>query len=263
MRKYIVLSNNPGIHELYREFRISQENLYHYTCDEAATSISKTGVLWLTRADCFLDETEVSYGAGILREAIELEVTGDKQEFISLVGDLEESLRQCYVFSASSNPSNSYLLKNYGEKILELREGFPFCLSHSAWHSLPNGDGFNIYHFIELYESVEGYIVYDKNEQVRIARKVIVALCQLFGNDIAQMADVFHVRQLLVTCIVLFKHGDYSGEEEYRVVLHRLVNRGDLNFDNARNSKGKEIAYIKASVAQFNQDCLVSIRSAE
>lgn len=262
MRQYIALSSNSAVHELYREFRISQGNLYHYTCEAAATSISTTGVLWLTRADCFFDEGEVNYGADILRSVIEREIVGDKQKLFCLLDGLWASLRQCYVFSVSSNPSSAHLLNEYGKTILELRDNFPFCLSHLAWHSIFDGNGFNLHHFIDLYESVEGYVIYEKNEQLRIARKV-VSLLQQFSNGAEEFVDVFHARQLLITCITLFKHESYAQEEEYRVVLHRLNYGHAIDFDEVRESKGRVITYIKAQVAHFSHDCLITVRQVE
>lgn len=260
MRQRIILANSPAVHDLYRCFRGSQGALYHYTAPDTADSISTNWELWLTRADSFLDQTEIEYGTEILRSAIKLEVEGDKKEqVLSLIGSLSDSLRKCYVFSVSSNPSSAHLACEYGPAILELNENFSLHLSHLAWHSIPVGDGFGSHPFINIYEVIEGYVVYEPAEQLRIACKAIALVQELSHGS----PDVFHVRQLLSTCITLFKHENYKQEEEYRIVLHRLSNTNAPNFDEQRDNNGRTITYIKAQIAQFKPDCLISIRPAE
>jgi len=257
MRQYIHHVSDPAIADLYQCFRISQGPLYHYTPMDAAASITESGQLWLTRADSFLDQEEVVYGSDLLRQAIAESVAGDlKEQLLKAIEFLGDLLRKCYVLSLSSNPSNSHLATNYGKAIIELQENFPINLAYSAWHISES----NLYHFQMLYEAAEGYVVYDRAEQLQIARKAAFALQSLISPNAAEV-DVFHMHHLLIKCIMLFKDASYSPEEEYRVVLHRLSNISAPAFDKKRHKEFREISYVEARVSAFTSDCLVAVHA--
>lgn len=55
MRHHVYFSNSPAVIDLYNCFRTSQSKLYHYTSEDAAASISRSGELWLV--DRLLDPT--------------------------------------------------------------------------------------------------------------------------------------------------------------------------------------------------------------
>lgn len=262
MRQRLIFTNSPVVSELYRCFEISHGALHHYTRADAAASILSNGELWLTRADSFLDQSEVDYGTSILKAAVKAILTGEDQaRLLDLLAHMNGSLRKCYVLSLSSNSSSTYLTDTYGLSHLELRENFPIDLTYSARHCVLDGDGFLLHHFSQLYEAVEGYVVYDEDEQLRIAGKAVAAVQELAHAN-ADVGDLFHMRQLLIACITLFKQKHYEQEEEYRIVLHRLGEIEVPDFDERRVANGRTISYIRAQVPWFERDCVIAVHAA-
>ena len=258
MRKQVIFTESDLVARLFDEFRISNGPLFHYTSNENVDSIKQGTELWLTRADSFLDSEEIRYGIEIFREVASEEYNeGDCDTINHLMNRLEEYLQGTYVLSLSSYPYSAHLASNYGNRIIELCENFPILLANTAWHSIPCERGFSNHYFNDLYEHIEGYVIYEKEAQVKLANQAIEAILSVANNE-AHVVDIFHIRQLIILCIVLFKQKRYESEQEYRVALISKSSETH-EFNVERNSNGNNINYMKAIIPGLHERCIKNI----
>ncbi len=238
-------SGSQTIHELLSQFPLSQGPLYHYTNQQAAEGISK-GEIWVTRADCFFDSSEIQHGISIIADVARQELNDNVLVvFVSLLFVIRECLKQCYVFSLSLDRDNPYLTSRYG-KGLAFPEDFPRRLFSMGWHSVRNdGNSFRNYYFVDLYDFFEGSVIYDMDSKQRAARLVCEAFREIITPQ-AHIVDNFHFINILMTCCVLFKETKFANEEEYRAALVSKTANNE-SFEHSRTNKGRHIRYIAAS----------------
>jgi len=259
MRQQTIFTGHDGVSELFNQFRTSQGALFHYTSIKSIDSIKSGSELWVTRADSFLDKEEIKYGLNVFRSVSE-EITTDKdKEFINkYLLNIEEYLQSTYVLSLTSISSDKYLLDNYGAYVIELCENFPTLLGCTAWHSIPSGDCYTNHYFIDHYEKVEGYVIYDYSKQIEISNMVISTILNMLKKD-THVIDVYHMRKIFIMCMTLFKHSKYRKENEYRVSIIRNTKNPSQDFNEKRNNSKKH--YIKAIIPGLHQKCIVNINN--
>ena len=247
MRTICYFVDNDLVKKLLSRFPISQGNLYHYTSDEAAAGIAGGGI-WMTRADCFLDESEIRYGESVIEEAaINTLKEPDRSNFLGLLLDVRKRLSSTYVLSMSQDSCCEYLKDKYGENVIEFGEMFPQSFSYEGMHSIPTGnDSYRCHFFDGLYRFFEGEVIYGREEQCDIAKEICIAYIDLISSENAHKVDVWHFIDLMTKCLLLFKQSTFSSEREYRLTLTHIQDGGN-DFEFSRNVKGKSSRYIKVS----------------
>lgn len=259
MRTICYFVENDLVKKLLSRFPISQGNLYHYTSDEASYGISG-GELWMTRADCFLDESEIRYGESVIEEAaIDALKEPDRSNFLGLLLDVRKQLSLTYVLSMSQDSCCEYLKDNYGKNIIEFSEMFPQSFSYEGMHSVQTGhDSYRCHFFDDLYRFFEGEVIYVREEQCDIAKEICKAYIDLISSEKAHKVDVRHFIDLMTKCLLLFKQSTFSQEREYRLALTHIQGGGN-DFEFSRDIKGEDSHYIKVS---YPQKCLNTIVSS-
>lgn len=261
MRKEVIFSGNDTVNELYSKFKLSQGSLFHYTSMTAIDSMKNSSSLWITQSDSFLDKSEIQFGLDVVRHASDCTLKLPERKVMEpfLLG-ISELLKRSYIFSLTSNLSNQHLLENNGNIVVQFREGLPGEIRGTAWHPTSHGDSYSLYFFKDLYELVEGYVVYDKFEQFEIAKIAVKAIMEL-GNPATDIVDIYHIRKLLFTCITLFKDCQYREEEEYRVTIIRKYDKTGNDFNETRDIEGRNINYIKAFIPDFEEYWIEDIKT--
>ncbi len=261
MRKENIFTGNDTVKELYSKFRLSQGPLFHYTSMGAINFMKNSSLLWITRSDSFLDESKIRFGLGIIRHASDGILKPSERKVIeTFLSGIWEILKQSYIFSLTNNASNQYLLENYGNSIVQFKEGLPREILGTGWHSIPHGDSYSLHYFIDLYELVEGYVVYDETEQLEIAKIAVKAIIEL-SNPLTNIVDIYHIRRLLITFITLFKDCLYREEEEYRVTIVRKYDKTGDDYNESRDIRGKNIYYIKSFIPNFEEYSIDDVKT--
>ena len=131
--------------------------------------------------------------------------------------------------------------------ILEFQENFPIMFYGTSWHTIPNGDdSWSVHLIADLYEFFEGFVIYDEDRQLHLAKMACQSYQDIRSTD-AHPADIYHFIDILIRCVVLFKVSDFKVEKEYRFVLIR--NRGGvLSFEKTMNHDGKHRACISVRI---------------
>jgi len=244
-------TENESVRSLLAEFKISQGALFHYTPSLAASEGICGGEIWITSADSFLDDEEIAYGLGMLREAATRMLSGaDRDSFLGGLAELESRLASCYVFSLSQDPDSEYLKSNYASDDgfrLEFGENLSFWLQ-GGWHSIPAGDdSFLLHYVVDHYDVCEGFVVYDEEEQRRISDLA----CEVFQDLLSgggHLVDSFHLVSALIQCLILFKRASFSPEVEYRIALLRKAERAE-DFSETRDREDGQITYIAVRIS--------------
>ncbi len=120
-------------------------------------------------------------------------------------------------------------------------------------------NGRHFHFFNDTYETIEGYVVYDslkQSELAKMALKVIVDIIIPSGH----VVDICHVRKIIIMCIVLFKDRKYSEEEEYRISFIRKTTGANIDLNETRFNKEKEIKYIKAVIPHLHNEYIVGVK---
>jgi hypothetical protein len=246
-----------GVNELIQQ---THGPFYHYTNREAAESMGEKGCLWLTRADCFLDEREVHYGIDILLAAI-VEIGGAIGEELHRVvdGNVREVLRNAFILSLTVHSDNSFLQENYGQNIVKFDQNFRMLL---------NGGGFNVkeglsYQVIyEIYEVFHGKVIYDIESQRELARRVAKAVLDFqslkFTDASEKDMHLIRLREALFTAVALMKAPAFAPEAEYRICLVRAPNNSNEPiYDQERAGRGKlegkQIVYTQVFLPTANE----------
>lgn len=268
----LVFTNVPEVGALYNRFRRNTGSLYHYTRSEpVARSIAENGEFWITRADSFLDDKEVRYGTGVLLEALNESCYDVCREYMErLISSLGTALLECFVLSLTDKQKCQYMLREYGEWRVELSDSFPTNFYHLGRQSIALKDGGYELHFVpDIYEHVEGHVIYDRQVQISIAKDVI-NLAVKMHNHVCERdyVELFHLRKLLVSCIVMFKREEYAPESEYRYCLVRVPNDPNApSFDSVRNGigqmDGKQIVFTKIRFPVSNANSKVTLHSPD
>lgn len=236
------------------------EPLYHYTDRGAAESMGEKGYLWLTRADCFLDESEIHYGIDIILAAV-TELEGGLGQALHRTIDelLRSELRNAFVLSLTHKKGNRYLKKHYGKNVVKFEPTFQMTL---------NAGGFNIKHGLnmqvvfEIYRVLQGKVIYDQNTQHDLARRVAKAILDFhqttFDSSLQRDSHSMRLSDLLLTAIVLMKAPSYAPEAEYRICLVRQPNNpNEPIYDQERsgrgNLEGRKIIYTEIFLPPANE----------
>lgn len=235
---------------------------YHYTCREAAESMGEQGCLWLTRADCFLDEREVHYGIDILLKEIAETGAPVSEELHRIIdGNVREALRNAFILSLADHADNSFLLENYGRNIVKLDQNFRMILNAGSFNVKK---GLNNQVIYEIYEIFDGKVIYNGESQRELARRVAKAILDFhsmkFADAIEKDMHLMRLREALFTAVALMKAPEFSPEAEYRICLVRAPNNpNELNYDQERDGRGKlegkKIIYTQVFLPPANE-CL-------
>ncbi len=256
MKSQIVFTGSQRVIDLFREFKIHKGNLYHYTSTEKLESIRNGSELWITRSDSFLDNEEVKYGLNILKQAAS-EVLDKKNNinFNKMLAGFNELLINSYIFSTSYNSSSEHLFNEYGRNVIEFSHDFSTSMCHMSYHSIKNGDSYRLHYFNDNYESVEGYVIYEIENQKKIANMAAIAMSEIIHPD-GNIVDIYHVRKILLMCVSLFKSPGYHKEEEYRIVLIRKISLDNMDFNEERECKTK---YIKSIIPNLHERVITNV----
>ncbi|MFD0950503.1 hypothetical protein ACFQ0F_08910 [Paraperlucidibaca wandonensis] len=264
MKFHVKYEPCQSLRVLGEKFPIFQGNLFHYTDEQAAESISATGDLWLTRGDSFLDENEIRYGARLLYSAIERSTDGEmRRSFISTIDTLGEILRRHYLMSFTSNAENRHLAKNYGGTRIEFREDTWMLLRGGGYCLTPQGDGFRAQHFIDTLNVECCHVVYRADEQSYISDCAVSAMKEVYSmnqDSIEYALSIFSLREKLANCLALFKSPEFCAEEELRLFVYpRQGMTTSLPYD-SRMSGDRRVFYMKARIPHLVRDCIVGVQ---
>ena len=253
IRQYF--SGNKFVSELLSEFKVSQGPLFHYTNQIASVGI-KGGEIWMTRADCFLDPKEIEHGLEVFSKAAQNSLSDlEIASFFKILEALKERLRTCFVLSLSQNPDNNYLQSNYaGENgaVIEFQENFSHVL-YTGWHTIPNSDDSFRNHFIvDTYDRFEGFVLYDDEQQLRLAKMACLAYRDLISTD-AHIVEAIHFVNILMNCLVLFKSREFEVEKEYRIALVRKSEEKE-SFEKSRENDKCCYLYIEVRIPNPDEE---------
>lgn len=246
-----------GVREMLTEVH---EPLYHFTDRGAAESMGERGHLWLTRADCFLDEREIHHGIDILLTAV-AELGGELGAALHRAIDesVRLALRNAFVLSLTEQQDNAFLKEHYGQNVVRFEPTFPMMLNAAAFNIK---NGLNMQVVYEIYRVVQGRVIYDVDAQQELARRVARALLDLNGmkSEDARQRDSLSMRMsdFLLSAIVLMKAPSYAPEAEYRICLVRQPNNPDEPvYDQERPGRGKlegrQIVYTEIFLPPANE----------
>ena len=238
---------NEAVQQFLSEFRISQGPLYHYTNRTAGEAIA-SGHIWITRADCFLDDDEIQHGFDIIRSA---GPSNQNADFAGMLAALRERLKACYIMSLTQDAENQHLKSQYSSGqtgcIVEFDESFPRA-TYSGWHYTPKGDGWRTHPFYKLYDHFEGFMVYKDSRKEQLADIAYECFSQAFSTS-SHIVDTYQYVDALLRCLILFKkeEPDFVAEKEYRLAV---VSKHELGseFEHTRDGKYGEIVYIKTFI---------------
>ena len=210
----------------------SKVPLFHHTQTMAVASSIAGGCFWFTRADCFFDQLEIRYGIEVFLEAQSKRSDHkSKEENEFIIKRIGESLRNSYILSLTDSPNRPFMRKLYGEYVVKIA---PWCIrtlfSAILYSKQTGGDGWNLFQLNDIFERVEGHVVYERSEQVSRASKVLEVLDHVRENKssdkLTYEMEVMELHRLISTNIVLFKRESFCEEQEYRVCLVRKPNLG-------------------------------------
>jgi len=231
---------NPKLTEALNGIRCSQGNLFHYTHRQVANDIKKNRELWITRADCFLDDMEIKHGVKILKRVSKCKLKADSlKDFQLLVEAIHERLTNCYILSLSEDEHNTYLAEKYAknETKVKFSPNFPMSLYGRAGHRNANGVAYAIDSFI-LHE---GFVEYEPRTQVEFAVKIIDIFKNMIDTE-PHVVDAYQFVGLLMQFVIFVKRKRFCKEREYRVSLVSAGKGVKVFEDN--NSDGKAIIKV-------------------
>jgi len=235
MRTQVHIVENDKIGKLLSKFRISQGELYHYTDSTASENIITNKEIYLTRADHFLDKSEIQYGITLLTNAAEkILIESDINKFQTIIDALSERFKQCFIICFTQISNSKKHIKTYGKNILQFKENFPSELANMSRHSIPKDNGYSLRYSTDLYETIEGFVEYNSNKQKSIANEI----CEIFqetNNANIHLVDQYHFINAIMKFVILCKESCNDWEKEYRVGL--ISNsKWDTMFENSRNN---------------------------
>lgn len=201
-------------------------SLFHYTAAENANKIIHPRFIdfRLTRADCFADKNEGKHIVSVFLQACgECFQKGviDRQYYnilISAAGKYRPVCAERYVLCFSKKENSRYLIENYA-CCQGKREGI--CV---GVHAI-NVEDLEFELPMNLYD-----VVYDDKVLLRQMQILIMQMYQLRSQDRSGflITESIVIMQLLIYGLV-YKHPDYSNEEETRLLLNLSEADTDLN----------------------------------
>lgn len=250
-----VFSDIPSVHAAFNAFQRVHAPLYHYTSNNSADAIVSGEEFWLTRADGFLDESEISYGTAVVTQAmLQLNLTEELSSRISgTLLRIHHFLRSAFVLSLTLDPRNGYLATHYGSSVLCFKPSFPLLFSNCTVHHRTEHDGFKVHFTCDYFEPIEGAVIYDRDVQIEAAKKVVLAVVDVLLQS-GSPVEPLHARELLITSILLCKDFKYSPENEYRFALIRKDTCRTLPMEYATERVGREVHFMRARMLHFQSD---------
>ena len=218
--------------EIRDYFKKYPGTLFHYTNNNEAIKSMECGTLHFTRADCFADDpNEIVYGRSILLEAaLDHDEIDNKEENCWIINTLGELLLNCFVFCTTNQTRMPFMHEKFGSNVIEFIPNFSTFYYHCMWASkrMPGTDGYKLYHVPEIFDHLEGFVIYDAMEQRKIARSAVNLIHHLRKNpgatDIERAMTALELRRILACCMTLFKETRFKDEYEYRFCLVRNPN---------------------------------------
>ena len=207
-----------GVREMITEVR---EPLFHFTDRGAAESMGERGHLWLTRADCFLDEREIHHGIDILLTAV-AELGGDLGDALHRAIDesVRLALRNAFVLSLTEQQDNAFLMEHYGQNVVRFEPTFPMILNAAAFNIK---NGLNMQVVYEIYRVMQGKVIYDVEAQHELARRVARALLDLNGMTIEDAKQRDSLSMRMSDFLLTAKFG--AGVSAYRLFSPPVLSR--------------------------------------
>mgnify|MGYP005996033453 CR=1 FL=1 len=239
MNKKVYFTNDSSLSKIWNYFPLHQGDLFHYTTQEAAQSIQTNNELFLTRSDFFLDKLEVKYGIDLLMNEATKYL---KPEYLSLfenfISEIDQ-LRNClYVICFTQMKNSTKHKKVYGESILQFSETFTtYTLAGTGNHSLKvSKNSYRMYHACDLYQSLEGFVIYEPLEQVKLAR-LIVEKFEDYQQNVTNLTNVHHLNKILLKYVLLTKQPSFAWEREFRFGFYSIHDYDSLFEENTGNGK--------------------------
>jgi DUF2971 family protein len=246
--------------------------LYHYTTAQGLIGIIENNELWATSAYYLNDSSEIIYGYGVLKEALDSWIAENPRPEESLALGLARDLRQ-----------------SFGEDLLNMNVVTPiylacFCTEDnllSQWrvYSLSGGYSLGMRFPISPFDrkkfrpEADNYtarwvrVEYERTEQVKLCRGILNFMLAIFDEPTTAEAIIAieshpvlgysklraSIGDILMEEIVAFKNKAFEMENEWRVVVRRreLMKQGTDDGGKTRpptyfrSSDGMLVPYVK------------------
>lgn len=230
MRKYIYFTSNEKIKKLLSQFDLNEGELYHYTTLESAKAIKTNRELWLTRADCTLDPSEIQYGIDILISSAKRTLSKEELEkFIELLNIIGPKLKKSYLFCLTENKNSNRHIDTHGNTLMTFQYDFPeLLLSSGRLFNHINTKERAVTFIKDSFCLIEGKVIYDFDRQNRIADSI----CNFYKAALVNNMHIVEINlftDVLLQFIILLKEQCYSWENEYRICIVKTENH--TNFD--------------------------------
>jgi hypothetical protein len=214
-------------------------SLYHYTNAEGLKGIIENNELWATSAYFLNDSAEITYGYGVLKEALDNWIADNPLQDNSLALAFAQDFR-----------------KSFGEDLLNMdiiKLIYLACFCEhdnllSQWRTYGQSGGYSVGFkfsssmFVEgckaepnSYSAVWTKVIYDRTDQLNKCRDILDAVLPIFNDDEIAEAVRFvdsHptmansgirkvLEDMLVEEIVAFKNVAFRDEREWRIVVRQ------------------------------------------
>lgn len=245
MHKLIYFTDDSSLNEIWNYFPLHQGDLFHYTTEKSALSIETTNELFLTRCDHFLDKSEIQYGIVILNQVAKTILSEDEriqlEKFTSKVEQLRGNL---YAICFTQLENSEKHKEIYGASILKFTETFTtYTLAGSGRHSVQETeDSWRLYYACEIYQSMEGFVIYEPTQQEKLAKLIILKFQEYLLNG-ANVVNERHLDEILLKFILLTKHPCFAWEKEFRFGFYTVHEYNSL-FEE-KNEVGKIFIKVK------------------
>ncbi|MDW3209654.1 MAG: hypothetical protein R8N23_07300 [Reichenbachiella sp.] len=234
----VIFTEHDEFIPIFRSFRMVDSELYHVKPKKIAENIVSTNNLQITRGDSFIDKEELKFGISILTNESQTVLNEPTLAlFLRLINSIETYLKYCYVFCATKEKDlKKFQDKDYGDTQILIEQQFFFDLLSNSRHQEKINDGFRLHHTDLLYKTIEGFIIYDFDEQRLLALEIIAIFKKLSDSQKIHLVDESHMIDAILSFIVFTKRECFSWEQEYRVVF---IRHEQNKFELQRDDKNK------------------------
>lgn len=246
--------------------------LHHYTTAEGFAGIIESNELWATSAYFQIDRTEIVYGCGVLKDALDGWFAENPQPATTLSAavarDLERSFRADLLTVSSHHHIYLVSFCEEGDLFTQWQKyakptGYSFSLKVPSDPSA--GQGFRPEASVFTTKWVK--VNYDRNEQVQRCRTVVDSILKCFDEtDTAKAIATIGshplfgyselrkiIADILMEEIVGFKNKSFKDEREWRVVVRARVLMKQGTDDGGRSSphihfrrlNGRQVPFVK------------------
>lgn len=260
---------------MYNEY---EGDIYHYTSPSGVNSIlfgdSNNITFWASRYDCLNDVSEGTIAQAIYREVCETmkqktEITND---MYNVIADIVPDRTTLFMYKESGK--NGITRQECDRFVCSYSKNYD---SLSMWNYYSKGskyEGYNIGLFstsikdslVKEYDDKEiavhiCSVVYKKEEQVEMIRKLILKLQELYSED--QKSSIrYIISNKLTEWSLIFKSEYFQHEEEVRIIVDvskktkdGVVQKRPLDIK-YRNAYGYIIPYIELKI---DKEALTSV----